>query len=198
MYADLISLRKPPEKRRRYRGGPHERVFSEGAVMLAFAMYLFENEKGVEHVRIYPDGMHDTETFRFRPWLERHGFVKHSTDAGRTKYAGEYRDGKRTVTISVNSGHGDVVAVGAAGTIIAECKGGCINTSHPGQKSHQTQRLYAAVGHLIAHDRGEGRHVAVVPDTPVTRSLAAKMAKRARQIGIEIALVGENGISFFT
>jgi hypothetical protein len=167
--------------------------------MLAFAMYLFDNERGVSHVRVYPDGMHDSELFRFRPWLEAHGFVKQGVDVGSTKYAGEYQHGNRKLTISITGGQGDVVATGDSGTIIAECKGSCINTRHSGQKSHQQQRLYAAVGHLIERPRRRGeRHIAVVPDTPVTRSLAARMAPRARQIGIEIALVKVDGISFFS
>lgn len=198
MYSDLISLRKPTEKRRTYCDGTHEEVFSEGGVMLAFAMHLFENVKGVRHVRLYPDGMHDTELFRFRPWLDGHGFEKHTADVGFTDYVGEYRKGERKLTISVASGHGDVVAIGDEGTIIAECKGGCINTRHPGQKSHQQQRLFAAVGHLIERPRTNERHVAVVPDTEVTRPLAARMIQRARQIGIEIALVRAHGISFYS
>lgn len=197
-YADLISLRVPSEKRRPYCDDEHEHFFSEGGVMLAFAFHLFEKVKGVQHVDVFPDGMHDTELFRFRPILEARGFKKLSADTGRTVYSGQNRKGKRTLSIDVRSGQGDVVAIGEEGTIISECKGGCINTRHPGQKSHQQQRLYAAVGHLIERPRKNERHIAVVPETTVTLLLAAKLAPRARQIGIDIALVKGEGVMFFT
>lgn len=78
--------------------------------------------------------------------------------------------------------------------IIAECKGGIVNTSHAGQKSRLRKGLCEAVGLLMARDKG-GRPVAVVPKTETTLKLAQKLA-RARDAGIEIALVDERGNVF--
>jgi hypothetical protein len=52
-------------------------------------------------------------------------------------------------------------------SIIAECKGGIVNTQHSGQTSRLRKGLCEAVGLLIANPKG-GRQVAVVPYSEVT------------------------------
>ncbi len=55
-------------------------------------------------------------------------------------------------------------------------------------------RTPETVGLSLAVERIEGRRqFAVVPNTPTTAALAAKMSARARAAGIEIALVGADG-----
>jgi len=62
-----------------------------------------------------------------------------------------------------------------------------------GQTSKLRKGLCEAVGQLIGRVQGDERHIAVVPDTPFTKSLAAKMVTRATRAGIEIALVSRSG-----
>jgi hypothetical protein len=76
----------------------------------------------------------------------------------------------------------------------AECKGGIINTSHPGQLSRLRKGLCEAVGQLLSKELTEGmRQFAVVPLTMETKKLALRMAPRVAKAGIEIALVDGNG-----
>jgi hypothetical protein len=156
--------------------------------MLAFAMHLFESHSSILHVQLHPDGMHGKD-FKIREWLERQGFI-HGQGSGRTAYAGVYRKGRWKITVALNPGLTDVVANESGPKIAAECKGGCINTTHNGQVSHLRKRLYEAVGQLIGRESSEGeRHIAVVPDTKETRKIAKRMVGRARLVGVEIALV---------
>jgi hypothetical protein len=67
-----------------------------------------------------------------------------------------------------------------------------INTRHAGQVSRLRRGLCEAVGLLIARPR-EGRQVAVAPHTETTLRLAQKLAVRAKDAGIEIALVDQRG-----
>ncbi len=80
----------------------------------------------------------------------------------------------------------------ASGIISAECKGGIINTRHPGQVSRLYKGLCETVGMLMATP-SQGRQVAVVPLTDATRRLAERLAPRCAMAGIEIALVGRRG-----
>jgi hypothetical protein len=85
-----------------------------------------------------------------------------------------------------------VVATTCTESIVAECKGGIVNTRHAGQTSRLRKGLCEAVGLLMAREKG-GRQVAVVPNTETTFRLAKRLAPRARDAGIDIALVDERG-----
>ena len=112
---------------------------------------------------------------------------------GSTTYGGVYRnpDGQ-TITVHPKSGFGDVVAEVGEHVILAECKGGIINSRHPGQVSRLYRGLCEAVGLLMATP-SQGRQVAVVPLTESTLRLAERLAPRCALAGIEIALVGRRG-----
>jgi hypothetical protein len=100
--------------------------------------------------------------------------------------------GGQTITINPRSGLGDVVAEIGDQVISAECKGGIINTRHPGQVSRLYKGLCETVGMLMATP-SQGRQVAVVPLTDGTLRLAQRLAPRCALAGIEIALVGGRG-----
>ena len=87
---------------------------------------------------------------------------------------------------------GDVVAKVGNHVISAECKGGIINTRHPGQVSRLYRGLCETVGMLMATP-SQGRQIAVVPFTEGTLRLAERLAPRCALAGIEIALVGSRG-----
>lgn len=130
--------------------------------------------------------------FDFAAWLGRRGFSK-STGTGRTIFAGTYvNEGGRRIVVNPKSGIGDVVADLPGLTISAECKGGIINTRHPGQRSKLYRGLCETVGLLLASP-SPGRQVAVVPYTETTYRLALRLAPRCSLAGIEIALVGSKG-----
>jgi hypothetical protein len=76
--------------------------------------------------------------------------------------------------------------------ISAECKGGIINTRHPGQVSRLYKGLCETVGMLMANP-SPGRQIAVVPRTEGTLRLAQRLAPRCASAGIELALVGSRG-----
>jgi hypothetical protein len=67
-----------------------------------------------------------------------------------------------------------------------ECKGGIINTKHPGQQSRLRRRLCEAIGLSLASPRSEGRRqFAVVPLTKVTENLARRMRRhRPRRLSL--------------
>jgi hypothetical protein len=94
--------------------------------------------------------------------------------------------------VDPKSGLGDVVTEIAGEVVVAECKGGVLNTSHPGQKSRLYSGLCETVGLLMAKPEADQEY-AVVPDTPNTRRLAERMATRCRSAGISIALVDGDG-----
>jgi hypothetical protein len=153
-------------------------------------MHLLRSE-GTRDVRIHPDGEH-AKQFDFAGWLLRRGFVKVSSH-GSTPYGGVYRNADdQTITITPRSGLGDVVADIGDHVISAECKGGIINTRHPGQASRLYKGLCETVGMLMATP-SHGRQVAVVPLTKSTRRLAERLAPRCALAGIEISLVGGRG-----
>ena len=59
---------------------------------------------------------------------------------GKTAYGGTYADGNgKTIVINPSSGRGDVVAESDGMRIVAECKGGIVNTRHAGQLSRLRQ-----------------------------------------------------------
>ena len=192
MFDDLIVELDPPTNRRAKCEGK-ERHLTEAAVMLAFGMHLLRTVLNLQKIELHPDGEHG-KRFEIVRWLSAQGFVLKEPQ-GTTTYCGTYMDGQRTIVVTSTPGKGDVVAQSDAGMIVAECKGGVINTSHAGQKSRLRKGLCEAIGLLMARDKG-GRQVAVVPKTETTLKLAQKLAPRARGAGIEIALVDERGNVF--
>jgi hypothetical protein len=166
-----------------------ERYLTEGAVMIAFAIYLLDT--GATAVNLHPDGEHGKQ-YDPKASLAEHGF-RQICSWGTTRYGGNYSRGEQTVTINPKAGQGDVVAQIGERTLVAECKGGVVNSRHPGQLSRLRRGLCEAVGLLMTRQRGEGRHVAVVPATAVTRALARRMIARTLAAGIEIALVDGHG-----
>ena len=189
-FEDLVTALAPPPNRAGKSDGPQEHHLYEGAVMLAYGMHLLRTE-GAREVRIHPDGEHGKQ-FDFAGWLARRDFAKVST-LGSTAYGGVYRNATgQTITVHPKSGLGDVVAEVGGRIISAECKGGIINTRHPGQVSRLYKGLCETVGLLMA-TRAQGRQVAVAPLTEGTLRLAERLAPRCALAGIEIALVGARG-----
>lgn len=193
MLANLIRFHTPEGARATKAKGGVEHHLTEGAVMVAFAMHLLRTVEGMQHVAIHPDGEH-AKHFPFAEWLAAQGFERVEAK-GTTAYGGLYRDvHDRTVLVNPKSGVGDVAADIDGRSYIAECKGGVINSTHAGQLSRLRKGLSETVGLSLAAERIEGRRqFAVVPNTPTTAALAAKMSARARAAGIEIALVGADG-----
>jgi hypothetical protein len=189
-FDDLITERAPPPNRVRHAAGDHEHHLFEGAVMVAYAMHLLRTEP-IQEVRIHPDGEHGKQ-FDFSGWLGRRGFSMISS-TGKTVYGGIYTDGQgRRIVVNPKSGQGDVVAEIGSQIVLAECKGGIINTRHPGQVSRLSKGLCETVGLLMAKPP-TGRQVAVVPYTESTFRLAKRLAPRCALAGIQIALVENRG-----
>ncbi|MCP1848203.1 MULTISPECIES: hypothetical protein [unclassified Bradyrhizobium] len=189
-FEDLVTALAPPPNRVGKSDGAHEHHLYEGAVMVAYAMHLLRTQ-GARDVRVHPDGEHGKQ-FDFAGWLGRRAFTKVSS-LGSTAYGGVYRNPVgHTITINPKSGLGDVVADVGDHVISAECKGGIINTRHPGQVSRLYRGLCETVGMLMATPP-QGRQVAVVPMTEGTLRLAERLAPRCALAGIEIALVGSRG-----
>jgi hypothetical protein len=158
--------------------------------MLAFAMHLLRTAPGVKEVAIHPDGEHG-KRFDFEGWLGKQGFRKLSA-TGKTSYGGTYVSAAgATLIVNPIPGHGDVVATCNDGqTVVAECKGGIINTRHAGQLSRLRRGLCEAVGLSLARRIEDGtQQFAVVPHTRATEELGRRMAARVRAAGIGIALV---------
>jgi hypothetical protein len=189
-FDDLIIALPPPPKRLGKAHHEHEHHFYEGAVMLAYAMHLLRTQP-TQEVRIHPDGEHGKQ-FDFLGWLARQGFSM-VLSKGTTIYGGTYADNMgRRIVIYPKSGLGDVVAETGDQTILAECKGGIINTRHSGQVSRLDKGLCETVGRLMASP-ARGRQVAVVPYTELTLTLANRLAPRCALAGIELALVKSRG-----
>lgn len=189
-FEDLVTALAPPPNRAGKLDGLQEHHLYEGAVMVAYAMHLLRTQ-GAREVRIHPDGEHGKQ-FDFAGWLGRQAFNKVSS-LGSTAYGGVYRNpAGQTITVNPKSGLGDVVADVGDHVIMAECKGGIINTRHPGQISRLYRGLCETVGLLMATP-SQGRQVAVVPLTDGTLRLAERLAQRCALAGIEIALVGSRG-----
>jgi hypothetical protein len=186
-YNDLIvELPPPPNRIGKCTDGDLEKHFTEAAVMLAYAMHLLESVPGTHTVMLCPDGEH-AKRFGIRKWLETHGFRCTKT-LGSTAYGGEYTRGHKTIIVSPKSGQGDVVVDVNGSRIVAECKGGIINTRHPGQISRLRKGLCEAVGLLMANAE-RCQQVAVVPFSDVTQRLAERMISRTVAAGIDISLV---------
>lgn len=170
MYLEgLITELAPPPNRARKCDGNVEYHLSEGAVMLAYAMHLLRTTSARE-VQVHPDGEHG-KRFDFAGWLSQ-GFERTST-TGKTAYAGRYvLAGGRAIVVHPASGKGDVVADDCGMIISAECRGGIINTRHPGQVSRLYKGLCETVGLLTANS-SPGRQIAVVPRMEGTLRLAA-------------------------
>jgi hypothetical protein len=189
VFDDLIVELDPPENRRGKCEGK-ERHLTEAAVMLAYGMHLLRTVPELRTVTLNPDGEH-AKRFEIARWLSARGFVRKQAP-GKTAFVGTYMCGEQSIVVASIPGKGDVVAATRDKTIIAECKGGIVNTRHAGQTSRLRKGLCEAVGLLLARAKG-GRQVAVVPHTETTLRLARKLAPRARDAGIEIALVDELG-----
>jgi hypothetical protein len=196
MFDDLITYHAPPPNRVIACEADVEHHLSEAAVMLAFAMHLLRTVPGLMHVEIHPDGEHG-KRFDFQGWLQTHDFTMMSP-LGSTSYGGMYSDkAGRTLTVSLIPGRGDVVAEMDGQSFVAECKGGVINTKHSGQTSRLRKGLCETVGLSLATPIVVGRRqFVVVPKTRTTDVLARKMAHRAQQAGISIALVDGRGNIF--
>ncbi len=158
--------------------------------MVAFAMDLFRS--GATEVTIRPDGEH-FKRHDLLTTLSSYGFIK-KTSTGTTKYGGRYEANGKSLVVHPCSGLGDVTATIDDTLVFAECKGGVINSTHSGITSRLRKGLAEAVGQLMSRELGTERHIAVVPDCPESRALAAKMKERAGSAGIEIALVSTDGI----
>ena len=191
MYNDLIVERDPPQNRiGTCTDGPCEKHFPEAAVMLAYAMHIFATVPGTHTITVCPDGEH-AKKFEIAAWLTSHSF-RREQPIGNTAYGGKYVREQETIRITPTSGIGDVIVDIDEHKIIAECKGGIVNTRHPGQISKLRRGLCEAVGLLMANS-SVGRQVAVVPYTEVTLRLAHKMLPRISKAGIEIALIKRDG-----
>jgi hypothetical protein len=179
MFDDLVTHRAPPPNRIGTCEGDTEWHLPEGAVIMAFAMHLLRTVPGLREVSVHPDGEHG-KRFDFQGWLGKRGFALKAA-AGKTSYGGTYAspDGQ-TVIVNPSSGRGDVAAAGEGFRIVAECKGGIINTRHPGQLSRLRQGLCETVGLSLASPAvDKRRQFAVVPRTKVTESLARRLFIRA-------------------
>jgi hypothetical protein len=153
-------------------------------------MHLLRTEDTCE-VHIHPDGEHGKQ-FPFCDWLRRRGFTL-VAPTGKTSYGGTYCDAAgRTIVVNPKSGLGDVVATASGVLICAECKGGIINTRHPGLVSRLDKGLCETIGRLMAVP-SPGWQVAVVPFTEQSFRLANRLAPRCRAAGIEIALMKSRG-----
>jgi hypothetical protein len=190
VFDDLIVELDPPPNRQGKCTGSKERHLTEAAVMLAYAMHLLRTVPRLTTVEIHPDGEHG-KRFDIGRWLSARGFVL-TEGRGVTSYCGTYACDQQLVLVTSVPGKGDVVAKTDGVSILAECKGGIVNTRHAGQTSRLRKGLCEAVGLLMAGPRS-GRQVAVVPQTEGTLRLAQKLAPRAKDAGIEIALVDDRG-----
>jgi len=164
--------------------------------MLAFAMHLFRTLPGLQRVTLHPDGEHGKQ-FEIREWLAKRGYEL-TTRTGKTEYGGTYQHTNGTaVTVHPCPGLGDVETEYDGFTIVAECKGGIINTSHAGQVSRLRRGLCEAVGLSLGVPMdGNLRQYAVVPRTKHTEALAKRIADRVAAAGVEIALVDARGDVF--
>ncbi len=185
-----LTPKEPPRNRAGKHEGTHELHFSEMAMMLAVAEWLFS--EGASKVHIHPDGMH-LKQFEAAKWLQSEGFIQIST-SGRTGLGGEYRRQDQTLVIYSRPGLGDVVARIDGRDVEVETKGGCINSKHAGQVSKLRRGLQEAVGQLMSSPRDEGaRLIAAVPSHPETEKVSQRLLERCNIVGIDIALLSADG-----
>ena len=181
----------PPEKRRAFASGGVELRLTEAAVMLAFAMHLLSQPGSSGLVHVHTDGEH-AKIFDIVGFLIAGGFRKSAT-LGTTSYGGRYVRGFETIVVRPASGLGDVLGEVAGRKVIAECKGGVINSTHAGQKSRLRKGLSELIGQLMVLPIDDARQVAVLPFTAEIARLAERLAPRCTAAGIEIALVQADG-----
>ena len=131
----FLTEHSPPEKRRKYCDQGIELKLSEGAVQLAFALYLLDHPEGGSKAEIFPDGEH-AKRFDIPGFLANCGFDRAET-IGTTAYGGVYRKGHQTLVVNPKSQHGRGDVVGELGGVVirAECKGGIVNSKHSGALS---------------------------------------------------------------
>lgn len=146
---------------------------------------------GEATVALHPDGEH-AKIFDILKFMETCGFVR-AAPVGRTPYGGRYVRGSQTLIINPTSGKGDVVGEVGGRKVIAECKGGVVNSTHNGQRSRTRKGMSELIGQLMILPANGARHVAVLPETYDTARLAPVLARRCASVGIEIALVQEDG-----
>jgi hypothetical protein len=187
----FMTQRQAPPKRVRFAAGGIEQCLTEAAVMLAFALWLLEQPDAKPEVRVHPDGEH-AKVFDIVAFMERAGFHR-AGSLGGTLYGGVYARNGQTIIVNPKSGQGDVIGQIGARVVIAECKGGTINTTHPGQKSRLRKGLSELIGQLMILELSGARQVAVLPETTETRRLAERLSRRCADAGIEIALVNTDG-----
>lgn len=185
----FITEKLPPPGRTGKHTGKFEKHLYEAAVMLAIARWLFES--GAEKVYLHPDGEH-AKQFDICRWLGNEGFEKIAAK-GKTPVAGTYVRRHQTLYVEFKPGQGDVVADIKGCCIVVEAKGGIINTSYPGQKSKLRKHLYEAIGMLLDGPKNADRLIVAVPQHSETEKIARRMAKRCRDVGIELALISGDG-----
>jgi len=89
--------RNPPAKRICHCERGLERYLTEGAIIVAFALYLLD--KGASGIELHPDGEHG-KRFDIRACLESRAFVLHEP-RGSTKYAGFYKRNSDILHVSL-------------------------------------------------------------------------------------------------
>lgn len=186
-----LTLYEPPAKRRSAAEGGVEHRLTEAAVMLAFAMHLLQQPGSSGLVHIHPDGEH-AKIFDIVGFLGQAGFIL-AEPLGSTAYGGRYVNGDQTIVVRPASGLGDVLGELAGRRVIAECKGGVVNTTHAGQKSRLRKGLSELIGQLMVLPVDGARQIAVLPNTPDTARLAQRLVARCSLAGIELALVEVDG-----
>jgi hypothetical protein len=186
-----LTLYEPPAKRRSAAQGGVEHRLTEAAVMLAFAMHLLQQRGSSGLVHIHPDGEH-AKIFDIVGFLGRAGFAL-AEPLGTTAYGGRYVNGDQTIVVRPASGLGDVLGEVAGRRVIAECKGGVVNTTHAGQKSRLRKGLSELIGQLMVLPVDGARQIAVLPNTSDTARLAQRLVARCSLAGIELALVEVDG-----
>lgn len=178
--------------------GGIERRMTEAAVMLAVAQHLLGLQTAggrPGEVSLHPDGEH-AKQFDIVGCLATLGF-RRIEPKGNTLYGGVYRRGADEITVFPKSGLGDVVATVGGRQVVAECKGGTINSRHGGVLSRTRSGLSELIGQLMVLPADGSRQIAVRPYTPTAENLAKRLSARCAQAGIEIALVREDGSLMF-
>src|ERR1700733_2243924 len=89
-------MREPPLNRRGHCMDGMEQHFTEGAVMIAFAMYLFD--QGAREVELHPDGEHG-KRYDLKECLKSNGF-NHVSGLGKTSYGGIYHRDDKIITVT--------------------------------------------------------------------------------------------------
>ena len=159
-------LRSAPPNRVGTHDGDGEEHFPEGSIMVAFALHLLR--MGAQHVELHPDGMH-AKHHDIEAQLNTGGFRR--LRPGNGSCAGDYQRGGCTLRIDFRSGVGDVAATVKGIRVVAECKGGIVNSRHAAT-SRLRKGLCEAVGQLMGREQSaRDRHIAVVPYTRLTATV---------------------------